>query len=475
VFAPLAVIAFCWTLVVGMKNSPALAVAHGWLPSAILIPVWLASGFGSLTVDLRTAASLAVIVTMALKPSSWSWKWSFADVLAIGLVIAVSFSQHTASGLRPLTVPEIMRIWFLPYLMGRILIGDITEVNQVLKGVTQGLLILSGLAIFECISRINPINTALGRTYGLLEAGEGYRWGMKRAHVTFDHPIFFGMGLVLLIPWTIEASRRAKIGMGPKWWRYLPWAIAIALFATVSRGPQLAGISTACIYAFFRYKVIRIPVAIIAITLGVVVYSAKDQVVDLLAVVAGEKSENEVVRVISIDGEEFEYTGTNHRVLLFKVYKDACDKAGAFGFGSELKGVEVEETIAQRFSSIDCHYLLFYLQYGYLGLCSFILLSVGILFQLFIMAFRSSNSLAYLAAGLAGALCGVSVLLVSVWFSPDFGGIWLFTAGIAARLPQLQEPSISDSKYDSSSLQHTRVSMKFTIRHLTPMRPHAKV
>lgn len=245
------------------------------------------------------------------------------------------------------------------------------------------------------------------------------------------------MGLVLLLPWALEAGRRAKAGDGPRWWRALPWLVAAALFATVSRGPQLAGMATAAVYLFFRAPRLRVPMLVVALGGGLGGYAAKDQIVDALAVVAGEKGKDAAPTLITIDGEEVEYTGTNHRVLLFRVYDDAVKRAGPVGYGSDLRGVELEESIAQRFESINCHYLLFYLQTGYLGLGAFLILTAGILPNLGRLAFRRTSPLSGLAAGLFGALLAVAVMLMSVWFSPDFAGVWLFSAGVAGRLPLL--------------------------------------
>jgi hypothetical protein len=320
--------------------------------------------------------------------------------------------------------------------MGRWLLASTADIPKTTRLIVRVLLVLSAFAVFESFVKINPINKALGKTYDLLEEGEGYRWGLKRAHVMFDHPIFFGMGLVLLLPWAMEAGRLAKAKSAPRWWRWAPWAIAAALFATVSRGPQLAAMGATLIYFFFRRPRLRLAMIVSAIGIGAIAFSAKDQIIELLGKAAGEKSEE--VALIQIEGEEVEYTGTQHRMLLFRVYARAIDTTGWFGFGTELKGIELEESIAQRFGSIDCHYLLFLLQHGYLGVGVFLILTLVILLNLLRVAWRPELPQSALAGGLFGSLFAVAVLLVSVWFSPDFAAIWLFSAGLASRLPFLR-------------------------------------
>ena len=436
-FFPLFGMVFTLVLSIGLRAGPGRAVAAGWVPAAFLLPVWMIAGIGSANLDLRTAAALGVLAAFVVAPPASQLRFTPPDALILMLLLVVAISQNAAGSLRPLTMPEIARKWLLPYLMGRLLLDSTSDIPAMLSGIARAIVGLTGYAMVECFTKINFINVALGKSYDLLEQGEGYRWGLKRAHVMFDHPIFFGMGLVLLLPWALEASRLAKLGKGPKWWRRLPLMMTAALFATVSRGPQIAAMATAGIYYFFRIPKLRAPLLIVAIGGGVGAVVFQEQIIDLLAVIAGEKGGDEEPIIIKIEGEEVEYTGTNHRVLLFRVYDEPIKRVGWFGYGTELAGVELEESIAQRFGSIDCHYLLFLLQHGYLGIGSFIILTLVILLDLGRIAIRHTLPEAGLAAGLFGALLAVAVLLMSVWFSPDFAGIWLFSAGLAGRLPYL--------------------------------------
>jgi hypothetical protein len=463
---------FIGTLSLGLKDGPRRAVSAGWVSAAFLLPFWLQMGVGSLVLDLRTGAVIAVCLALLTQLDRIDYRLSIADFLILGIVLAQAVSQYQANSLRPLTVPEIARKWLFPYLMGRFLLTNTDDIRYAVKGLAYVIVFLSSLAVGECFIQINFINTILGKTFGLLEAGEGYRWGLKRAHVTFNHPIFFGMGLVLLLPWALEASRLARNGEGPRWWRLLPLAMAAALFATVSRGPQIAGIATTAIYYFFRLPKIRIPFILLVVGVGITANTFKEELVDLLAVIAGEKSHQEEGKWIFIQGEEVEYTGTNHRVLLFRVYDEAMQKAGWFGYGTELKGVELEESIAERFSSVDCHYLLFFLQHGYLGLGAFIILSLGTLISCSRVAFKIDRPESSLAAGLFGALLAVAVILVSSWFSADFAGIWLFSAGVASRLLFLKQasPVTSQSVLDSQKAKPIPVKQK-PQTGWTPLRP----
>ena len=474
-FFPLFALVFIATLTAGLRGGASRAVAIGWVGAAFLLPFWLQVGVGSMFLDLRSGAVAAVLVITLTNPPAGIFRLTFADALIGGVILVQVVTQFQTGTLRPLSVPEVCRKWLGPYLMGRLLITKPSDLRIAVGGLSRIIAGLSVYAVIEAFTKVNVINKVLGRTFDLLEEGEGYRWGLKRSHATFDHPIYFGMALVLLLPWAMEAARLARQGVGEKWWRRLPWMIAAALFATVSRGPQIAGMATATIYLFCRIPRIRVPMLLIGLVGGVGGYIVKEQLVDGLAMMAGEKGGDAAPTYIQIEGEEVEYTGTNHRVLLFRVYDEAIQKAGAFGYGPDLHGIELEESIAQRFGSIDCHYLLFYLQNGYLGLGGFLILTLGILLNLGRVAFRRNLPQSALAAGLFGSLLAVAVLLMSVWFSADFGGIWLFSAGVAGRLPLLVVEAPADSPTTAATTTTPPTQPPAPTPAHAPVRPQAPV
>ncbi len=442
----------------------------GWLPAMLLLPVWMIMEVGSLTLDLRTVAGVAAVIGFLLaKDPKDKIAWNGCDLLIVGIIMVQAVSQYHADSMRPFTMLEIGRKWLIPYLMGRWFLGSLDDIPTVLKIFAPILLILTGLTVFECFVKINPINTALGMRFGLLEEGEGYRWGMKRAHVTFNHPIFFGMMLVMMLPWAFEASRLCRQGGYPKWWGWMPRLLALCLFCCVSRGPQLAGMFTAATYYFFRLPKIRMPVVLLLGIVGPIGYLNKDVIVELLGKAAGEKQED--IKLIMINGEEYEYTGTAHRMLLFKVYDEPIQNVGFFGYGTQLKGVTIDESLEQTFGSIDCHYLLFMLWHGYLGVGAFCILTLTILLKLGRLAFQIEKPQSALAAGLLGAMFGVAILLVSVWFSSDFAGVWLFSAGLASGLQSLVSNEVKPAPDEEPTLQNQLETPARSRRFLTPIRP----
>ncbi|HKA08269.1 MAG TPA: hypothetical protein VKD71_13500, partial [Gemmataceae bacterium] len=174
------------------------------------------------------------------------------------------------------------------------------------------------------------------------------------------------------------------------------------------------------------------PMLAIAAVGGLLFFIFREQAVDLLGAYAGEK-ETPVERV-KIYGEYYEYTGTKHRDLLLLAYEDAIDHAGWFGYGTSLQDMPKDPNMDPRFLSMDHHYLLHYLKYGYLGIATFILFAMAGAWNLAREALARDSKLSDLAAGLFGAFVAVALVVRGVAFSPDFGATWFFVAGLAASL-----------------------------------------
>jgi len=87
-----------------------------------------------------------------------------------------------------------------------------------------------------------------------------------------------------------------------------------------------------------------------------------------------------------------------------------------------------------RFLSIDFHYLIHYLKYGYLGIATFVAFAISVICNLAREAWTRDGPSSDLAAGLFGAFVAVAIMLRGVAFSFDFAATWLFIAGLSATL-----------------------------------------
>lgn len=410
------------------------ALRRGWIIVVLIAPTWMVYQLRSIRVDYRVLASAVGIAILLMFPPKRKLvlKPMLSDVLISLMFLGICISQTLWGSMAPLTPFDIGAQWLSSYILGRVFLQSEEDLDDLIPVIVWMFVIVCCLDVTEAVLQKNIVNEILGKRFGLLETGEGYRWGMKRSQGNVGHPIFNGFQLVMLFPWAAEASRRAKeLKMG-FFYRKVTWFAGTAAFFSISRGPQLALIITNAVIVFFRRPKLRIPMAVMGIVGVTLIVFGKDAVMHGLGKLAGEKEED--VRIIYIEGEATEYTGTKHRVLLLQVYKDAIANSGYFGWGGSMRAVELEESVAQRFGSIDSHYLMFYLQYGYVGVTLFVMLMLTVLYYSIAAAWDAQSRWCTLCGGMAGAFLAVALLMTSVWFAPDYGAVWLFNAGLIANI-----------------------------------------
>jgi hypothetical protein len=166
----------------------------------------------------------------------------------------------------------------------------------------------------------------------------------------------------------------------------------------------------------------------------VVLLVFRQEFLDLLGAYAGEQSlgHDKVV----IYGTQYDYTGTRHRDLLLLAYDEAIQGSGWIGYGTYFPSPDMPKDpfMDQRFASVDHHYLLHYLKYGYLGLAALFAMIMTTAWNLARAALDRDGEWSHLAGGLLGAFVAVAVMLRGIAMLPDFGAPWLFIAGVAASL-----------------------------------------
>ena len=426
-----------YMILVASREGGGAALRKSFILVALLGPTWMTYNLRSIRLDFRIVqAVLAIAILLAFPPKRpLVFRLSLTDVLVLARFFSLCISQYLSGALAPLTAFDIAGTWLSTYVVGRVFVQspeDLKELGRVAAGM---LAVVCVLALVEALSKMNPVNTLLGKRFGILESGEGYRWGMKRAQGNVSHPIYNGFQLILFLPFALQLVREGWQWESKRWLALLsPLFLGITIFVTVSRGAQL-GYCIAAGFAVFLLKPrLRIPLVIIAVSSAVFLYSVKDVLVEQLGKMAGENTEE--ARIIMIDGEEVEYTGTKHRLLLLQVYRGPLEQAGLFGWGGALSGVQIDPELAQRFGSIDSHYVLFYLQYGRIGSYLFVAIMLTVIFNMTWVAWNPSAWQPW-AAGIAAAFVSIGISMSSVWFAPDYAAIWLFVAGLAGNVKSI--------------------------------------
>ncbi|MDX2036737.1 MAG: hypothetical protein SFX72_08800 [Isosphaeraceae bacterium] len=453
---------------------PREALWRVWWVAALFVPNFLYYQISAFSLTERFVCVAPVLLMVLVSPGKAGFGYLRpvpADLAALLLVLANLVSEYNVGRFKPMVLPDLLRLWLFPYVVGRVFFATGEDLHKSIPIFAKIGSAAAIYAVIEGLIKINLINKALGKTFGLLESGEGYRMGLKRSQGAQDHPIFMGLVLLMMLPWAFEASRLARRAEGPRWWKTVPWLVGAALFTTVSRGPQLSALVTTYLAIFFRNPKKRILLVMLAVLIGLAAYSAQAAILAISAQIS--KEADEPVKIIEINGEEEEYTGTRHRMLLFKAYSEYLETAGLWGFGQAMSKVQLEERIALRFSSIDSTWVMLFLQRGYAGVSAFILLTVISFMNALWVAWPARRPHAPFCGAMVGALLMMVFGLFTSWFSPDYGAVYLFTTGICARLPylQFQEPSGTSLSASSAASEPARRPNMLIPGH-PPLRPY---
>lgn len=422
-----------WT---NYARGPRAALGRGWM-LAILGPVWISSQIASAEIDLRLVAMGGALACLAFAGDlRWPGRICWSDLAAAMLVLVQLASEYQNDGFGVKAIFQVGSQWCLPYVFGRLMYRDPAEANRLQPMICTLCLVLSVWVISEAALHVNLVNRALNHR-GSDQSENDIRWGVKRAEGPASHPIFCGLLLVTLFPWTMEAARAAFAAQGPSWWKLLPWLDGLAVGCTMSRGPQLALMMTLATIVFFRYP--RWRLALVGGLSSAVLLVSLYRDATIHALQSWSSESEKATKRITINGEDYDYSSTTHRLLQVLVFSEPMLNAGLLGYGIKALAAYPMAVpyvdamlLTSPFNSIDNHYIYFMLQAGYLGIGSFLAVGILSLIPLWRSATRLSEQHSMLAAGLIGAQLSVMIAVWSVWFSDDFGFQWLFNAGYIA-------------------------------------------
>ena len=417
-------------LVVASISGQRAAIVLAWA-LILLLPTWMHRTFGAADVNLRCVIILFTFGILIARDSGPLWsRILFADVVILALVIAIVSSRLLLFGPSPSWGLRVAIDWLLPYMFGRLLFADMGIVRSMTMVVVVSLCVLLSHAIIEAVLGLNVLQSMSGQFKWHTIS---YRFGLKRAEGGLTHPIYFGFALVLLMPWSIYAWSLARRRMAPKWWRYSPLMNLGCIILSGSRGAIIAS-AIALSTAFFVRRKNRLSHLFIIIGLCAVTVIYWGQILDGLRRWGGESRDE---RVVVINGREFAYSGTLHRIVQMRVYERALWECGLLGFSDvgtpDSKCLaHVDYHLRDLFFSIDNHYLQFTLDCGYLGIGLFVLLGVVVISYMVEAATESTRPESLLAASFAGTTLATMIMLWTVWLPPELGFYFLFNCGMVA-------------------------------------------
>jgi hypothetical protein len=429
------------TLGLAARRGPRVALWAAWSLS-LLAPSWVKTILPGMATSILTVATAVALACFVAVPFSKTLRrWLLCDTLIVLLVVSQLATLLYTDSFRASTVMGIISQWFVPYLAGRFAIASREDLDGLAKWMAISIVVISTLVVIESVTHVNVINSYFGR------GGEPtLRFGIARASGPTTHPIYLGMFVSLLMPWAVWCWSLARRGEASRWLLALPVFCSLGVFASASRGPVLALLGTLACLVFFHFRRKRAVIGTAFVVLVISAIIGNQFVLEGARDLEHGRDGQTRQKMILIDGEYYEYDGTLHRLLLFKVYGDAMWKGGLLGHGPS-NGASfldlVDGKVSKEMESIDNHYVVFTLKYGFLGTGIFILTALcGIGYSLK-SAYSASPPSHLFVAAQAGSLAMVSALLLTVWFPNDFRVVWLFSLGCAAawRVHQIGDPS----------------------------------
>jgi hypothetical protein len=413
------------------------AAAVGWA-AILVLPTWMNRAMPGVHLNFQLGVGLTMVACLLAQPGKRRLRWNMIDTLVVLYIGTVFTSLSIHEGEHISNLITIASDWILPYIVARLAYQSAEDNDRFVSAGALAVMVLAAWATIEAITRLNPVGALAGRSTWYVE--NSIRFGLKRAEGPTTHPIYFGMLLVMLLPWSLDAARRARHGLGPSWWRYVPYGNILAVLATNSRGPIIATLIALFGYALLRWPKRRWLLVTTAVLAVAGVMTAQSLVMETLHA-WGHDTATEGTYII-INGKPYSYTGTNYRLLLFEVYETTVLKAGLLGYGRFDAKKLLPPGVPAYFYSIDNHYLYTVLTAGFLGLGSFLLLGLAVVRR----AARASlvRPEEDLARMMSATIAAVLLMTSTVWFANDYAFHWFFSAGLAASWP-VRVPSMGSA------------------------------
>jgi hypothetical protein len=410
---------------------------------SMLVPSWLVLDLGGLPFYFRVIAGIGgLLLVCGLHRESFKYGllpggFGLADYSLFGLVGVHVAADLVAGSNIIIAALRAYGEWLIPYFLGRFSVLDVNDWRQlgpVVVGVSAA---LGGLAVVESTTRVNPFEVVVGDRPEELAPRHAERFGIKRAFGPTTHPIFLGVLLLLLLPMHALglASPNSRLSLVLR-----AGALIVACCGALCTGSRvvilalLGGLWCGSLLAFPRWRTGLAIASVAGVLVGLVFFDRLARAADD----ATQESRKQLFNSVTIDGERLPHSGTLTRLYLFRLYQPALAQMGPLGYGTErLTGFPADvpfraedREAVELMSMIDNAYLLFLLRFGWLGVL-FFTLTVGIFAAYGVcLATASRGRIAgQLYSWQAAVLLMVPLILLTVWFSHDFGFFFLWCGG----------------------------------------------
>ena len=389
-----------WVYNLARKQSVTKAFIWGYIPVLLLLPDY----FYAITPGLpdpnsSQAAAVGLFAVFFMKGAP-GYRFSYTDLIVVFYAIAVSISEFLAAGYadaQNLMFTELTSVVF-PYILAKSLIEPFNLRYDFAKSVVLCLCIVAILNLYENKMSVNLWQLFLGRFFP--GQGEGwittFRFGLARASGPYGHCLV--AGIVMALGYRLQRWLQWS-GAWPdkiKQLRWLPLISPAQLFTliilggvitTLGKGQWLAGIVASGIVIIGRFKK-RSLAMMIVLTLFIFVG---------IPMVGAFLDYASVGRYNALD--ENQETAC-YRYELFSTYIGVANEKFWWGWGLMRWPTDPE------YPSIDNHFLLIFLNHGFVAIILLFVILFGMMGRLIIhgmsnpLSEPSGSSLAFSVAGI---------------------------------------------------------------------------
>lgn len=424
-------------IVLYVRRGPAESLAAAMVLS-FLCPVWVKLTIAGIPLTVQTTIAIIALLGYTVHPRGQIWTPLTMLDVCIGLMCVVhALSDGLVDGVSVVLPIRVYGEWVLPYVAGRYAIADRTSPDEIARWVPAVLIVLGVASVVEAVTRVNPFELVFGE-----RPLEGFprtasRLGYKRAYGTVLHPIFYGMLMLILLPWLSVLMTRERTARERSLSIIALVVTAAGITGTVSRIPWLGMLAGSAILMAFCYRWLRWPVALSAAGSILCLVLLPNETADALSRWTGG---GDTKSPVAIDGKLVEYTSTRSRLLIVPAYRDALRTARVTGYGTALTTgfppripyLQTDTNSAQRLKNVDNAYVLLTLRFGWLGLAALTaLLATGLGTAISLYRDRPDQKI---LASLTALLMVVLPALTMTWMSYDFGFELLWTLGVLSGL-----------------------------------------
>jgi hypothetical protein len=405
VFIPALIAAY-----VALAYSPEKAFLLVYIPVLLLLPEyyrWMAAGLPDPTFSEAAIIPIAIVFLLRM---GRRWTFTFTDLLVFGFAFCVAYAEFLSAGYsdaQNLMFDMLGKVLF-PYMLAKGLIEPLGLRVTFAKRLVFILFCVAVIGVLEFRLGMTPWRLLLDPFFpGQAQSWvTNSRWGFPRVAGPYAHAIL--AGLMLVVGYRIHRWLEWSQQWEPRF-RKVPWlglskagiltlGLLGGIFMTLSRGPWLGGLLAGVVVMIGRtknrWKTLAVA-SLLAVGLGLPAGFAVQEYVSV-----GRQGASSLTQETAA-----------YRKEMVEKYLDIALEHSLWGWGTngwpQIPGMP----------SIDNHYLLMALRYGFLSLSLFVLILATTSFRLFRMGMRQppsnppGSSLAFTLLSLY-AVIGISITTV---------------------------------------------------------------